>query len=74
MTDEWNINGDLYGSTHSSVQTDDAARTTHSKKKVSYAFGNKASFAKKYQTLFGTISGGRSGRKRRRGGTHKPGM
>lgn len=63
MTDEWNINGDLYGSILSSIQTDDAARMAHSKKKVSYAFGNKASFAKKYQTLFGTISGGKKWKK-----------
>lgn len=41
------------------------------RKKVSYAFDNKASFAKRYQTLVWTISEGKSGRNRSTGGTHK---
>lgn len=47
----------MCGSIHSSIQNDNTARTTHSKKQVTHASGHRASFAERYQALFWTIWG-----------------
>lgn len=69
MTDEWNINGDLYGSIRSSIQTDDAARMAHSKKKLAMLLATKPPLQRSIKHYLALFQGERSGRKRRRGGT-----
>lgn len=57
MTDEWNINGNLYGSIHSSIQNDDIARMTHSKKNLAMLLATKPPLQRGIKHWFGLFQG-----------------